>query len=194
MKFPNLTFRHTIERDISLFFDKYMSNWQLKRLVWKLKEIRCKNKKQEDKIMTTVVRRHQNNWLPLFFNDFFKDDWRVGTTSSVPAINVKESENAYTVEVAAAGFTKDDFNVSLDDDNDLLITVEKKNEVKEDESNVRYLRRGFSYSKFQHTMTLPDDVNKDKIDAKVEHGVLQITLPKLKEEEIVKKQRQIAID
>lgn len=144
--------------------------------------------------MTTLVRRNPSNWLPLFFNDFFKDDWKVGTNSATPAINVKETDTAYTVEVAAAGFTKDDFNVSLDDDNDLLITVEKKSEVKEEESNVRYLRRGFSYAKFQHAMTLPEDVNKDKIDAKVEHGVLQITLPKLKEEEIVKKQRQITVD
>jgi HSP20 family protein len=143
--------------------------------------------------MTALVRRHQNNWLPLFFNDFFKDDWKVGTSSNVPAINVKETDTAYTVEVAAAGFAKDDFNISLDDDNDLLITVEKKNDVKEDESNVRYLRRGFSYSKFQHAMTLPDDVNREKIDAKVEHGVLHITLPKLTENEIIKKQRRIAI-
>ncbi|MDR2385493.1 MAG: Hsp20/alpha crystallin family protein [Tannerella sp.] len=143
--------------------------------------------------MTTLVRKHQNNWLPFFFNDFFKDDWKTGTNSSVPAINVKETDTAYTVEVAAAGFTKDDFSVSLDDDNDLLITVEKKNEVKEDENNVRYLRRGFSYSKFQHAMILPDDVNKDKIDAKVEHGVLYVILPKLTENEIIKKQRQISI-
>jgi HSP20 family protein len=143
--------------------------------------------------MTTLVRRHQNNWLPLFFNDLFKDDWKVGTDSNVPAINVKETDTAYTVEVAAAGYTKEDFNVSLDDDNDLLITAEKKTEANEEENNVRYLRKGFSYSKFQQAMTLPDDVNKDKIDAKVEHGVLYVSLPKLTENEIVKKQRQIAI-
>jgi HSP20 family protein len=144
--------------------------------------------------MTALVRKHQNNWLPLFFNDFFKDDWRIGANSDVPAINVKETDTVYIVEVAAAGFTKEDFNVSLDDDNDLLITMEKKNEVKEDENNVRYLRRGFSYSKFQHTMSLPENVNRDKIDAKVEHGVLQVMLPKLMESEIVKKQRQIVIN
>jgi HSP20 family protein len=142
--------------------------------------------------MTALIRRHQNNWLPLFFNDFFKDDWKVGTSSNVPAINVKETDTAYTVEVAAAGYTKDDFKVSLNDENDLLITVEKKEEVKEDD-NVRYLRRGFSYSKVQHAMTLPDDVNRDKIDAKVENGVLYLTLPKLTENEIVKKQRLIDI-
>jgi HSP20 family protein len=143
--------------------------------------------------MTALIRRQQNNWLPFSLNDFFKDDWKLGTNSNVPAINVKETDSAYTVEVAAAGFTKDDFNVSLDDDNDLLITVEKKNEVKE-EDNVRYLRRGFSYSKFQHAMILPEDVNRDKIDAKVEHGVLYVILPKLTESEIIKKQRQIAIN
>jgi HSP20 family protein len=142
--------------------------------------------------MTALIRRHQNNWLPLFFNDFLKDDWKTGTNSNVPAVNVKETDTAYIVEVAAAGYTKEDFNVSLNDDNDLLITAEKKDEVKEND-NVRYLRRGFSYSKYQHAMTLPDDVNKDAIDAKVEHGVLHITLPKLTESEIIKRQRQITV-
>jgi HSP20 family protein len=145
--------------------------------------------------MTALVRRNQNSgWLPYLLNDFLKDDWKVGTNSSAPAVNVKETDTAYLVEIAAAGFTKDDFNVSLDDDNDLLVSVEKKNEVKEEDSNVRYLRRGFTCSKFQHAMTLPDDVNKDRIEAKVEHGILSITIPKLTESEIVKKQRTITVD
>ncbi|MDR2917093.1 MAG: Hsp20/alpha crystallin family protein [Tannerella sp.] len=142
--------------------------------------------------MATLARRDQG-WLPLFFNDFFKDDWKVGTSSTVPAINVKESEDAYIVEVAAAGMTKDDFNVRIDDDNDLVITMEKKSESKDENKEARYLRREFSYSKFQQTMILPDNVNKEKIEAKVEHGVLAVNLPKLTENEIQKKQRSISI-
>jgi HSP20 family protein len=144
--------------------------------------------------MTTLVKRNQNQgWLPLFFNDFFKDEWRVGTSATAPAINVKETDNAYCVEVAAAGMTKDDFNVSIDEDNDLVITVEKKNETNEENKDTRYLRREFSYSKFQQTLVLPENVNKDKIEAKVEHGVLYVRLPKFMENEIQKKQRLIEI-
>ncbi|MDR2775185.1 MAG: Hsp20/alpha crystallin family protein [Tannerella sp.] len=145
--------------------------------------------------MTALVRRNQNQgWLPLFFNDFFKDDWRLGTSATAPAINVKETDDAYCVEVAAAGMTKDDFNVSIDEDNDLVVTVEKKNEVKDENKDARYLRREFSYSKFQQTLVLPENVNKDKIEAKVEHGVLYVRLPKFAENEIQKKQRSIEIN
>ena len=145
--------------------------------------------------MTTLVRKNQNQgWLPLFFNDFFKDDWKVGTSSTVPAINVKETETAYCVEVAAAGMTKNDFIVNIDEDNDLVITMEKKNESKEGESGTRYLRREFSYSKFRQTMVLPDNVNKENIVARVEDGVLTVNLPKLSEKEIQKKQRVIAVN
>ncbi|MDR1724248.1 MAG: Hsp20/alpha crystallin family protein [Tannerella sp.] len=141
----------------------------------------------------TLVRRNQNQWLPLFFNDFFKDDWKVGTRSNIPAINVKESDKAFFVEVAAAGMTKDDFTVELNAEDDLVITVEKKNENNEEDKETRYLRREFSYSKFQQTMVLPENVDKDKIEAKVENGVLRVSLPKLSEQEIQKSQRSIAV-
>jgi HSP20 family protein len=143
--------------------------------------------------MTSVIRRNQHQeWLPLFFNDFFKDDWKVGTSATVPAINVKESEHAFTVEVAAAGMTKDDFTVQIDDDNDLVISMEKKTEQNENQ-DARYLRREFTYSKFRQTMVLPDNVNKEKIEAKVEHGILTVQLPKYTEKEIQKKQRSITV-
>ena len=145
-------------------------------------------------MMTTLMRRNQNQgWFPLFFNDFFKDDWKVGTNAAVPAINVKETEQAYEVEVAAAGMTKDDFTVHIDDDNDLVITMEKKNESKEENREARYLRREFTFAKFRQTMVLPDNVNKEAIDAKVENGVLTVHLPKLTEKDLPKKQRSISV-
>ena len=145
--------------------------------------------------MTTLMRRNQNQgWFPLFFNDFFKDDRVVGTNTNVPAINVKEAEDAFIVEVAAAGMTKDDFTVHIDDDNDLVITMEKKNENETENKAERYLRREFTYSKFRQTMVLPDSINKEKIEAKVEHGVLTVQLPKLTEKDIQKKQRSIAVE
>jgi HSP20 family protein len=110
-----------------------------------------------------------------------------------PSINVIESEKEFKVEVAAPGMTKDDFNVRVNEEDNLVITMEKKNENKEERKEGRYLRREFSYSKFQQTMILPDNVEKDKITAQVEHGVLNITIPKMSEEEVKKAQRVVEV-
>ena len=121
------------------------------------------------------VRRTQN-WLPSIFNDFFDNDWMERANATAPAINVIESENDYKIELAAPGMTKKDFNVHIDEDNNLVIAMEKKEQKKEEKKNSRYLRREFSYSKFQQTMILPNDVEKDKITAQVEDGVLTCLL------------------
>ena len=138
------------------------------------------------------VRRTQN-WLPSIFNDFFDNEWMTRANATAPAINVIESEKDYKVEVAAPGMTKEDFNVRIDEDNNLVISMEKKVEKSEEKKEQRYLRREFSYARFQQTMILPDDVDKEKIAAGVEHGVLTIELPKLSLEEVKKAQRTIEI-
>ena len=143
------------------------------------------------------VRRTQN-WLPSIFNDFFDNDLMVKANATAPAINVFETEKEYKVELAAPGMTKEDFNVHIDEENNLVISMEKKTENKE-ESNKdekkegRYLRREFSYSKFQQTMILPDDVDKEKISAQVENGVLNINLPKFTEQEKEKTKKFIDV-
>ncbi len=141
------------------------------------------------------IRKYNNqNWLPSIFNDFFDNDWMVKANATAPAINVIENEKDYKVEVAAPGMTKHDFNIHLGDDNELVITMEKKNESKEeDKENKKYLRREFSYSKFQQAFVLPDDVEKDKISANVSDGVLTIELPKSTPEEKAKVNRVIEI-
>ena len=127
-------------------------------------------------------RRTQQNWLPAFFNDFFDDDFghfnSMMRTSS-PAINVKENDKEYTVELAAPGMSKDDFKIRVNEDNALVITLEHKNEQKEEKKDEKYLRREFSYSHFEQALLLPDDINKDEISASMEHGVLNIVLPKI---------------
>ena len=137
--------------------------------------------------------RKSQNWLPGIFNDFFGNEWVTKANATAPAINIFESENAYEVEVAAPGLTKDDFKIRIDEDNQLIVSMEKKQEQKEDKKEGRYLRREFSYTQFQQTMILPDDVEKDKIEAKVEHGVLKVNIPKRKTEEEPKNERQIEI-
>ena len=115
------------------------------------------------------IRKYYNqNWLPSIFNDFFDNDWMEKANATAPAINVIESEKNYKVEVAAPGMTKDDFNIHLGDDNELVISMEKKveNEDKNKEDK-KYLRREFSYTKFQQSLYLPDNVDKEKISANV---------------------------
>ena len=133
-----------------------------------------------------------NNWIPAVFNDLFNTEFLPKVSATAPAINVKESDKAYTVELAAPGMKKEDFNVHINDDGNLVVKMESKNEAKEEDKTTRYLRREFSYSKFEQTLILPDDVKKDAISAKVENGVLTVELPKLVEEK-VKLSRQIDI-
>ena len=113
-------------------------------------------------------------------------------SATAPAINVKETDKAYFVELAAPGMRKEDFNVHINDEGNLMIKMEKKDEKKEEDNSARYLRREFSYSRFEQTLILPDDVEKEQIKARVEHGVLTVELPK-HEEQKVKVSRQIEI-
>jgi HSP20 family protein len=171
--------------------------------------------------MMTPAKRN-SEWLPDVFNDFFNNSWMERANATEPAINVIENDKEYRVEVAAPGMEKGDFNIKVDNDNELVISMEKKSESHENGNHDNcdnrnngnhdkdghfaaneahngnantnangnanangykgnrdhYLRREFSYSKFQQAMLLPDDVEKNKISAKVNNGVLTINLPK----------------
>lgn len=136
----------------------------------------------EDKIMVPARRRNQT-WLPDIFNDFFDTDWMDRMNATAPAINVLEDENAYDLEVAAPGMTKEDFKVHINEDGNLVIEMEKKTDEKSEKRHGHYLRREFSYSQFQQTMVLPEDADKEQISAQVEHGVLKVNIPKIKKNE-----------
>ena len=148
------------------------------------------------------IRKYYNqNWLPCIFNDFFDNDWMEKANATAPAINVIESDNDYKVEVAAPGMTKNDFNIQLGDENNLIISMEKKVEsenngnegANKSNENKIYLRREFSYTKFHQSLYLPENVDKDKISANVTDGVLNIILPKYTPEEKAKVNRVIEI-
>lgn len=141
----------------------------------------------------TPARRNEN-WLPSVFNSFFDNDWMVKANATAPAVNVLETESEYQVEVAAPGMTKEDFNVHIDEEGNLVISMEKKTENKEEtHKEGRYLRREFSYSKFRQTMILPEDVDKEKIAARVENGVLHIDLPKFTPQDREKAKKYIEV-
>lgn len=121
---------------------------------------------------------HRNPWLPTVFNDLFDVNLMPRMNTQAPAINVLESEKSYTVEVAAPGMKKEDFSVNINGEGNLIVKMERKEEQNENNKNAHYLRREFSYAKYEQTLILPDDVEKHKISAKMDNGVLYIELPK----------------
>ena len=136
---------------------------------------------------------NSNSWFPTVFDDFFNSDWMPKMKATAPAVNVKEDEKAYTMEVAVPGIKKEFCRVNINADGNLDIAIENKMEHKEEDKKQHYLRREFSYSNYQQTYVLPDDIVKDNIAAKVDNGVLTITMPKVNKDEVKKIQRQIDI-
>lgn len=137
-----------------------------------------------------TLARLSNDWFPTFpslVNRFFEGDlmdWNnenfAGSNSTLPAVNVKENDNEYLIEVAAPGLKRGDFKVNYDNGR-LTISSEKRVEHEEKDGE-KVTRREFSYQSFQRSFTIPETtVAVDKITAKYEDGILHITLPKREE-------------
>src|SRR5574344_3039073 len=126
---------------------------------------------------------NSNSWFPTVFDDFFNSDWMPKMKAPAPAVNVKEDQKEYTMELAVPGIKKEFCRVNINADGNLDIAIENKMEHKDEDKKQHYLRREFSYTNYQQTYTLPDDVAKDRISAKVDNGILTVVMPKLKKEE-----------
>lgn len=133
----------------------------------------------------TLVKRTNNLFpaVPSFFDDFFVKDltgWSNTNNAygtSLPAVNIKEDENGFEVEVAAPGLAKEDFKVEVEND---VLTISSDKESQNEENN--YSRREFRYSSFKRNFTLPENaVDVDKVQASYNNGVLHILLPKREE-------------
>ena len=131
--------------------------------------------------MLPTIKRQNQNWLPSIFNDFFNDEWfpMRAAMSAAPAINVKESDKAFEIEMAVPGMTKEDFKVHVNDKDQLVVSVEKKNEKKDEDKSSKFLRREFNYTRFEQALLLPENVDREAITAKVCSGVLHVVLTKL---------------
>lgn len=134
-----------------------------------------------------------------FFNDFFdsRSIEKVGTNT--PAVNVVETEKDYKIEVAAPGMCKDDFKIHLNKQGNLVIDMEKtdcgcKDKDKEkDRKDCKYIRKEFSYSKFSQTLILPDNADKENIEAEVKNGILYVLIPKTVKEKVEEEKRVIQV-
>lgn len=136
----------------------------------------------------TLVKRSNSYYpsIPSFIDNLFSRDWMdwsnlnfSSTNTTLPAVNVRETENEYELEVAAPGMKKDNFKVNLDKDQ-LTISSQWNEEKSEKESD--YTRKEFSYQSFQRSFTIPNHVvDGDKISAKYNNGILRVRLPKREE-------------
>ena len=162
-------------------------------------------------------KKHQN-WIPGILNDLWGNEWVNKMQGTAPAINIIECETKFKVEIATPGMTKEDFSVEVKNENQLVVTIEKKHAKsketkaeKEDKTEKtaqhespdmncdcdqegRYLRHEFSSLRFVQTLILPDDVDKNKIKAKQENGILTIDLPKKAAEIAAKATKKISVE
>lgn len=129
---------------------------------------------------TDSVNPFVNSIFDNFFNDSFVSDRLV---TRVPAVNITESTEAYSIELAAPGLKKKDFKINVDKDL-ITVSVEKAEEIKEEDKV--YSKKEYSYTSFTRSFSLPDTVDYNNIDANYEDGVLKLTIGK-KEEAIVAK-------
>ncbi|WP_026704325.1 Hsp20/alpha crystallin family protein [Flavobacterium soli] len=143
--------------------------------------------------MELVKRNSSNGLFPSLMEELFRPDWAGGqnltTNRSVPPVNIRETDNAYEVELSAPGNKKEDFNINVEND---LLTISSQFSENKTEEVGKYTRREFSFSAFQRSFTLPETVKDDDIKATYEDGILKITLPK-KEEALPKPKRTIEI-
>jgi len=141
-------------------------------------------------MLPTITRR---NYRPFFMPSIFDDDDFLPVfshrTSSMPAVNIKEDDKKFTLELAAPGVERKDLKIDISDDI-LTISSETKNETEEDKDG--YKRKEFSYSSFCRSFQIPENVSKDKIEANYKDGILSVGLPKA-EEEKNKISRQVKI-
>jgi HSP20 family protein len=111
--------------------------------------------------------------------DRFRSLFSDGADYSVPAVNIKESESHFEIEIAAPGQKKEDFRIVLEKN---MLTISTENKSQNEDKEGRYTRREFGYSAFSRSFIIPDDVDQDKIKANHNNGILQVELPKMKKE------------
>jgi len=135
--------------------------------------------------MSTRALTKPGEFFPSLFSDFFKP-WNEmpeinglwGKTMTVPAVNVMEDKDAFTIKVAAPGLEKKDFNIDVDGN---MLTISCEKEEKTEEKDKRHTRFEYNFSSFSRSFTLPEMVVTDKIEAVYNNGELKVMLPKKEE-------------
>ncbi|MBQ7741304.1 MAG: Hsp20/alpha crystallin family protein [Bacteroidaceae bacterium] len=144
--------------------------------------------------MLLARRNNDVNLMSNFFDDFFDTNWMPKMNSTAPAVNVKEDVEKYTMEIAVPGLKKEYCRINVTNQGYLEVKLENKMEHKDEDKKEHYLRREFSYSNYEQTYSLPENVDQTKISAKVSDGVLKIVMPKITKKDEDKQRRLIEIN
>jgi HSP20 family protein len=145
---------------------------------------------KEDKAMLPMITRRSYKpflWSGLFDDDFFPVLSQRNT--SMPAVNIREDDKRFTLDLAVPGIEKKDLKIEINED---VLTISSEHKEEKEENLDDFKRREFSYSSFCRSFYLPENVNKEKIEGNYKDGILTITLPKA-EEEKAKLSRQVKI-
>nr|WP_298999543.1 Hsp20/alpha crystallin family protein [uncultured Allomuricauda sp.] len=139
----------------------------------------------------SIVKRN-NLFFPSIVNDVFGPDWFGGVDklhTNLPAVNIRENEAGFELELAVPGAKKEDFKVEVDNE---VLTISSEGKTENVETKENFTRKEFSYTAFKRAFTLPETIDGSKIDAIYEDGILKLALPK-KEEALPKPKRFIEI-
>jgi HSP20 family protein len=135
--------------------------------------------------MGTLALSRASERMPSVFDDFFKpwNEWfdngnQWQRSLNMPAVNITEDKDFYEVSLAVPGMKKDDFNIDVDGN---MLTISSEKEESKEEKDKKFTRKEYSYSSFSRSFTLPEEINKEKIEAKYDGGVLKISLPRKEE-------------
>lgn len=124
--------------------------------------------------------KKKDSYFPSVWNDLFNNDWVTFPESSYnngkfPPVNIANNEKDFTIELAAPGKKKEDFDISLDDQ---MLTIQSEEKASNEVNEDNYTRKEFSFSTFRRSFTLPEHVESEKIEATYKDGVLHIMIPK----------------
>jgi HSP20 family protein len=158
--------------------------------VWNLKQKMFNNNKKEVIMLPVITRR---GYKPLTLSDFLNEDFFptfTRNTSSLPAVNIREDDKSFYLELAVPGMDKKDLRIEVKDD---VLTISSEHKEEQEQEHEGYRRREFSYSSFCRSFYLPEDVNGEKIAASYKDGILNVEIPKLEEEKKKEKTRSITI-
>ena len=126
-----------------------------------------------------LVKRSDFPFFPTLVDDIFRDFSK--SNNSLPAVNIKEDENTFSVEVAVPGFAKEDIAINVENN---VLTISSEKELENNEEKENYTRKEYSYSSFKRSFNLPKEiVDTDKISASHINGELIITIPKIEKVE-----------
>jgi HSP20 family protein len=142
-----------------------------------------------------MLARVNRNYVPAYWDDFFNDRFfnQLKSTTcngSNPAVNISEDDKGFTIEVAAPGIARKDFNIEIENE---VLTISTEQKESKEEQKQNFLRKEFNYHTFKRSFQLPDTIDQEHIEATHEAGILKLSLPK-KEEEVQKAPRQIEVN